>query len=234
MIILLTAVIPALVLIYFIYRKDKYQKEPTSQLLKGFGFGALSALGSFLISVPLMVLGFYPAEATTVGEHISVAVFGAAIPEELAKFFFLWLLLRNNKYYDEYVDGIVYAVCVGMGFAAFENVGYIFSDLENWAQIGIMRALSAIPGHFFFAVMMGYFYSKASFGNPASRGLNIALALLVPMALHAAYDGILMVSDAVGAVGAGLALFFGLYFFMIKTTKKSINKHLSNDETYTE
>lgn len=38
--VIIAAILPALVLVYFIYRKDKYEKEPVSQLLKGFGFGA--------------------------------------------------------------------------------------------------------------------------------------------------------------------------------------------------
>ena len=78
--ILIAAVLPALVLIYFIYRKDKFRKEPTGMLLKGFGFGALSALASFLISLPLGVMGFYPAEATTAAGHISTALFAASFP----------------------------------------------------------------------------------------------------------------------------------------------------------
>ena len=28
----------------------------------------------------------------------------------------------------EYVDGIVYAVCIGMGFAAYENIQYLFAS----------------------------------------------------------------------------------------------------------
>lgn len=229
--ILLSAVIPALVLVYFIYRKDKYKKEPTSQLIKGFGFGALSVFTSFLISVPSLLIGLYPAEATTVGDHIRTAVFAAAVPEELSKFFFLWLLLRRNKYFDEYVDGVVYAVCVGMGFAAFENVGYLLQNQEIWASVGFIRALSAIPGHFFFAVMMGYFYSKATFGGQARRNIYIALAILVPITLHALFDGLLMVSTIAGVAGAALMLFVGLYVFMAITTKKSFGKLLAKDES---
>ena len=227
---LLTAVIPALVLVYFIYRKDKYEKEPVNILLKGFGFGALSALASFFISVPLGTLGFYPSEPSTALDSIRVAVFGAAVPEELAKFFFLWLLLRNNKYYNEYVDGIVYAVCVGMGFAAFENVGYMFTNLDEWASIGILRALFPIPGHFFFAVSMGYFYSNASFGKPSAKGLNIALAIIVPIALHAVFDALLMISTIAGAAGSILMLFLGFFAWMAIKSKKRFDEQLGKDK----
>lgn len=233
-IILATAILPALVLVYFIYRKDKYEREPTSKLLAAFGLGALSALASFLISKPFGLMGLYPAEAVTVGGHIRVALFGAAIPEEVAKFVLLWLFLRRNRYFDEYVDGIVYAVCVGMGFAAFENIGYVFGSQEAWLATGIVRAVVSVPAHFFFAVSMGYFYSKAAFGPVDQQKRNITLALLVPIALHAAFDAILMVTDSVGAIAtAGLViLFLGLYVYMASISKKRFEEHLNTDGEY--
>ena len=73
-----------------------------------------------------MVLGMnidnqvYGSFAEAVGD----AFFLAAIPEEVAKLFMLWLLLRKNPFFDEHFDGIVYAVCVGLGFAGFENCSF--------------------------------------------------------------------------------------------------------------
>ena len=230
LLIILAAVLPALVLVYFIYRKDKYEKEPVPQLIKGFGFGALSALASFLLSVPSMYIGLYPAEATTVWGHLRTALFGAAVPEELAKYFFLWLLLRRNSHFNEYVDGIVYAVCVGMGFAAFENIGYLVSNYEQWAAVGLMRSIFSIPGHFFFAVTMGYFYSHARFGNPGKRNLNYALAIVLPILLHAAFDGCIMASNGFGLAGSAFCTFIGLYVYMATVSKARFETHLATDE----
>ena len=117
-IILLTALLPIAILVYYIYHKDKKLPEPTGQLVKAFLFGILSVPVSFCISIPLGLIGIYPVEATNILGSISTAFFGAAIPEEIAKFFMLWLLLRKNPYFDEKMDGIVYAVCISLGFAA--------------------------------------------------------------------------------------------------------------------
>ena len=230
--ILTTAVVPALILVGFIYFKDRIRREPTGQILKGFGFGALSALASFLVSMPLLWLGFYPADATTFGGHVATAFFGAAIPEELAKLFMLWLLLRNNKYFDEYADGMVYAVCIGMGFAALENIGYLFNNAESWVSVGLLRALVPIPGHFFFAITMGYFYSLASFGDPEKRSLNLCLAFLVPMLLHGAFDALLMVSTLGGGLAALLLFFIALYIYMAVKSKKRFEAHLAIDQKH--
>lgn len=229
--VIFAAIIPALALLYFIYRKDKYEKEPVSQLIKGFIFGALAVFASLLVSIPFLAIGLYPAEATTIGGHLRTALFSAAVPEELAKFFFLWLLLRNNRHFNEYVDGIVYAVCVGMGFAAIENIGYLFSNFNNWASVGIVRAIFSIPGHFFFAVAMGYFYSTARFGNPGKSKLNYILAITVPILLHAAFDGCLMVSNGFGLAGAAICTFLGLYIYMAASSKSRFERHLAIDDT---
>jgi len=231
LIILLSAVIPALVLLYFIYRKDEYQREPPSEILKGFGYGALSAMASFALSIPLGEFGFYPDEILSAGDAIRTAFFGAAIPEELAKYFFLGILLEKSKYFDEYVDGMVYAVCIGMGFAALENIFYLLGNISNWVAVSSVRGLISVPAHFFFAVTMGYFYSLAKFGNPAQKGWYIALAICVPILLHGAFDSLLMASEVIQYSASALALFLGLYIYMASSSKKKFHEHLALDDS---
>ena len=225
--ILIAAVLPAFVLIYYIYRKDKYQREPVRQLLKAFGYGILSVFVVLWVFGPAISMVTI-AEPTTAVAAFWNAFLTAGLPEEVAKLFCLWLFLRKNPYFDEYIDGIVYAVCVGMGFAAFENIGYLFSNVEAWREIGLLRAVLSIPGHFFFAVTMGYFYSKAVFGDPNLRTLNFVLALLVPVLLHGLFDALLMTSDALGGSASAIMLFGGLWFYMFSTSKKRIREHLEN------
>ena len=152
------ALIPVLLLIIYINRKDKMSPEPVGQLIRAFLLGLLSAPLSFVISVPSEMIGLYSEVVATVGDALRISFFGAAIPEEAAKLFILWIVVRNNKYFDEKMDGIVYAVCVSMGFAALENVLYLVSNVEDYMSVGISRAFTAIPGHFCFGIMMGYYY----------------------------------------------------------------------------
>ena len=230
LIVILAALAPALGLLYFIYNKDVLQKEPTREILKAFLYGAVSVAFSLLISLPLMGIGLVPGEPVTVWDNIRLAVFGAGIPEELAKFAMLWLFLRRCRYFDEYVDGIVYAACVGLGFAAVENIMYLIQNFQAWAYVGAMRALFSVPGHFFFAVVMGYYVSKVAFDDPSQRARNIFLAIALPMLLHSAFDALLMVSTVSAAATGLIALFAGLWIFMAKTSKKLFNKHLATDQ----
>ena len=77
-IILLTALLPIAILVYFIYHKDKKSPEPTGQLVKAFIFGILSIPLSFCMSIPLGLIGVYPAEATSIFGSVSAAFSSAA------------------------------------------------------------------------------------------------------------------------------------------------------------
>lgn len=228
-IILLIALLPVVILVYYIYHKDKKSPEPTGQLVKAFLFGILSVPVSFCLSIPFGIIGLYPIEATSILGSISTAFFGAAIPEEIAKFFMLWLLLRKNPYFDEKMDGIVYAVCVSLGFAALENIMYLFSNEEAYLSVGIARAIFAVPGHFCFGILMGYYYSLAKF-YPKTPKKNKVLILVAPIIVHGLYDSILFIINVTPAISGVLLIVFLVFCHkMWKYGSKSIQEHLSRD-----
>lgn len=214
--VLLAALAPVAVALWYIYKKDSTQPEPTSWLMKAFIYGALSAPLSFVFSVPLGAIFGLSLEAEVypgIFDAFADAFFLAAIPEELAKLIMLWLLLRKNPHYDEQFDGIVYAVCIGMGFAGIENIMYLTEGIadSSWIGIGISRALFSIPGHFLFAVLMGYYYSLYHFGIDRSMKAK-AMILVAPILAHGLFDGILMsmqVNEGLAVIG----MFLFLYFF---------------------
>ncbi|MBQ2886902.1 MAG: PrsW family intramembrane metalloprotease [Alphaproteobacteria bacterium] len=227
--ILLTALLPIAILVYYIYHKDKKLPEPTRQLVKAFFYGILSVPLSLCISIPLGLIGVYPTEATSILGSISSAFFGAAIPEEIAKFIMLWLLLRKTPYFDEKVDGIVYAVCVSLGFVALENIMYLFSNEEVYLSVGIARAIFAIPGHFCFGMLMGYYYSLAKF-YPKTLTKNKALILVAPIIVHGLYDSILFIINVTPAISGILLIVFLIFCHkMWKYGSKSIQEHLKID-----
>ena len=231
-IILLTALAPVAILIFYIYRRDKSSPEPVKLLLKAFGFGVVSVFVSLVISTPLGALGFYPDNPTTIIGSICTSFFGAAIPEEIAKLVMLWLVLRKNPYFDEKMDGIVYAVCISLGFAAFENVSYLFVYSEDFLSVGIVRAIFSVPGHFCFGVLMGYYYSLAKF-YPRSPKRNKTLVLLAPIVVHGLFDSILFISDATPAISGILSIVFVYFCYkMWKYCSRSIEEHLQRDGIY--
>ena len=223
------AVLPALILVYYVYTQDKLQREPTKNLVKAFFYGGGSVFASLLISVPFMKMGLFPQEIHTSMDAFRTAFFGAAIPEETAKLVLLWLFLRKCKDFDERMDGIVYAVCVGMGFAAFENLEYVIGAGSQWVTVGLSRSLTAIPGHFGFAVVMGYFFSLYYFDSYRAPLAGLKM-WLYPVLLHGTYDWIAMSQQVTPELSGAIALaILLLCFSMLKWAQKHMKKHLIAD-----
>ena len=223
LILLAAALLPAVLLWLYIWRQDS-NPEPTKQLVKAVLYGVVICIPVALLEVALQEILLGGEATSLIGTTID-AFFIAALPEECFKLLALWLVLRHNPYFDEHFDGIVYAVCVGLGFAAIENVFYILGE-EDWVQIAITRALLAVPGHYAFAVLMGYYYSLYHFVDHSPQ--TAACILLVPVAGHGVYDA-LALSGTVNAAVGGIS-FFVLIFFCIKIHKAARSKILTQIE----
>lgn len=229
-VVIASALLPAILLWLYIWKKDS-QPEPVSWLIKAVLGGALVIIPVIIVEQVLSTMLFgAEGEPTNLFETTAQAFLVAALPEETFKLLVLWLLLRRNPYFDEHFDGIVYAVCVGLGFAAVENVFYIINE-EAWVTIAISRALLAVPGHYAFAVLMGYYYSLYHFLDDSPK---VAVCiLLVPVLAHGVYDALVM-SGTVNPYVGGIC-FFVLIFFCVKMHKEAKSKVLAmieNDARY--
>lgn len=223
------AVLPAIILIYYTYQQDKLQREPVKNLVKAFFYGWMSVFASFFISMPSMRMGLFPQEINTLGDAFRMAFFGAAVPEESAKLFLLWLFLRKCRDFDERMDGIVYAVCVGMGFAAFENIEYLFASGTDWVTTGIGRSLTAIPGHFAFAVIMGYYYSLNHFDRYRAPLAGLKM-WLYPVIAHGLYDTVAMSASVTPELSGAISVTILLgCFWALKWARKRMQSHLLAD-----
>lgn len=233
-ILLIVALLPAALLWAYIWKKDP-QKEPTSLLIKAGLYGAGICLPVALLEFGIEAVLFgEDGTPSTLFDSTTMAFFVAAIPEESFKLLALWLVVRHNPYFDEHFDGIVYAVCVGLGFAAMENVGYVISEDENWLMVAVSRALLAVPGHYAFAVLMGYYYSLYHYVNRSVR--NKVMILLAPVLAHGIYDAMAMtslVNPVVGGVGAILLVYFciKMHKFAHKKVLAQIQKDHDSQET---
>lgn len=223
-IILALAILPVIVLASYIYYKDKYEKEPFRMLMFAF------LLGIFAIPLDILLVGFI--NNVWVGDTVFYEAFWeAGIPEELCKWTLFMLFIWPKKDFNEFFDGIVYAAFIGLGFACIENIMYVFDNESFGGALvtGVMRALLSVPGHFLFAVIMGYFLGMAKF-KPDLRNKYLILSILCPIVAHGLFDYLLMLSDALSEnnmelIAVGLyVIFIYLDIKMWKIGVKQINK----------
>jgi len=211
-ILLAAAVLPVLIILFAIYKADKINKEPIGKLILVFICGAFTVVPAAFLEIGLSE--FQPSGALIGGLYKGFCV--AGFSEELFKLLTLFLLIWRSRHFDEYFDGIVYAVYVSMGFACVENVMYVFSG-ESYSvsmATAATRAVLSVPGHFLFAVMMGYYLGLAKFA-PNRRRRYLLYAFLVPVFFHGTFDALLMVPEGMEEGGLKWVVTFVLFVVFI-------------------
>lgn len=215
------AVIPAVFLMKKIYNMDSYEKEPPELLracvIRGV-FAALLAIVLEIIGQTAMGLAKITPESKL---YVMILAFGVvAVAEEGAKMFFLYRLTWRNPNFNYRFDGIVYSAFVSLGFAAFENIKYVFS---YGLTVAFPRAILAVPGHLGFAIVFGYFYGRARMaanrGQQARAKSNLLTGYLCAVLLHGFYDTCAMTGTTRATV-VFLVFVAVMYIFIIHLVKK--------------
>ena len=221
MVLLLSAILPVAIILYFIYRND-IKKEPWQLLLKCFGFGMFSIIPTIIIE---MILNLGNVFHSSFVHSFYTAFIVAGFTEELLKFLILYWIIFKSKRFDQYYDGIVYAVFVSLGFAFVENIIYV---LQGGIGTAVGRAILSVPAHGLFGVIMGYFLSLAKFSDVEKIKHKLFPAFLLPMLFHGVFDFILMYGSTTQSPTIILLLFVSFVLLMILLWKFAIRK-IKND-----
>jgi RsiW-degrading membrane proteinase PrsW (M82 family) len=162
--------------------KDSLRKEPRRMLVFGFFLGGVAAaLATGLYDV-LAQFGYAGPGEGPVGQlAYFVGVVGPV--EEGAKFAVAWAVLFRTRWFDEPIDGLVYAAAVAIGFASLENALYAIQ--VNWPT-QLARAATTPLTHSVFSVLWGFGSGHALLVE--KRALWLALPLVAAAAAHGAYD----------------------------------------------
>ena len=181
------AILPGLLLIIYVYTKDKVEKEPIGVILKLVVFGAISCfLAGYVNTFRAASIPYQPG---TLEYALNISFLVAAVDEEILKFLALRLGSWNTRAFNYRFDGVVYGLSAAVGFAVLENITYV---AQYGFSTAIVRAFTAVPLHAFCGVFMGVFYSyskKSSIlGRKADTIVYTVLSLLVPMLIHGTYD----------------------------------------------
>jgi RsiW-degrading membrane proteinase PrsW (M82 family) len=221
MLLIFVSLAPVLALIMLIYFKDKYEKEPFKTLLWAFFLGMLIVIP--VVIIEQLLSNYFTKKFDVPDGNLSSAAYNAFIvasfTEEAFKMLVFMIFIWRNKNFNEKFDGIVYAALISLGFAAVENVLYVF---QNGMPTGILRAFTAVPGHAIFGITMGFFLGLAKF-DKVKRGIYLMSAFMAPFFLHGVYDFILMSQQTIL-----LLLFIPYLIFMFIFAWKRMKTHSEN------
>lgn len=237
---ILLAILPGAVLFIFIRWRDRLRPEPVKEILIAFLLGALIILPAIFLEKWIhQIQPLYPDTCPLWLKCTWTGFIAAGFPEELVKILALLLFFRWRRHQNEYMDGIVYAACIGLGFALAENIKYIVMILDNeglgltLTSTVVSRALLSVPCHFACGVLMGYFFSYFLF-IPVRRWLSLTLALVVPFLFHGLYDALSFIYDYHPILQkywtfVFLFAFFAIFFYVNQLCVKAIRSALKTD-----
>jgi protease PrsW len=167
------AALSALAWSYLFLRRDRFDPEPRSLLIKLFFGGVLAAI----------VAGFVNEGALEAGVSEGVVVAFVAPPvEEVLKLAAVIFFAYRSRHFTQRVDGAIYGASCGFGFAFIENFLYA---LEFGAGTLALRSVLLPIGHPLFTGVAGYFLAKTRFDHGP---LQAMMGLVFAIALHMAWN----------------------------------------------
>lgn len=167
------SLLPTAFWFWLFVRRDPHP-EPPRLLARTFGYGMIAWVLAAVLE--LSVLGL-PGPTL-------VLVVSAAI-EEAAKLLAASTAARERDF-DEPMDGLVYAVTAALGFSLVENLSY---GLKFGVEVAAWHGLITTLAHALFSAPLGYALALSRFSGGRAW---LPLGLLVSVALHVAFNGLLM------------------------------------------
>lgn len=184
---------PVVAIFFFLWAKDRYEKEPLRRIILTAGIGAAAAIP--IVVVELLwghVLEEIPNLA--VNELAFMAFVEVGLTEEFFKGVAFFITAYWSKHMNEPYDGVIYGAAAALGFAAVENVLYV---LAGGVGVALLRALTAVPAHAMFGIFIGYFAGRAKFTSyPALRPILILVGFALAVFQHGLYDFLLFITQS--------------------------------------
>jgi RsiW-degrading membrane proteinase PrsW (M82 family) len=184
------AVIPAVFWLGFFYLMDRHEPEPKPLVVGVCVLGALVAapLADFVQyqAVPPVALEVHGISAWS-ADRLVYAILIQGLAQEMCKYAAVRYTVYLSREFDEPMDGIIYMMACGTGFAVWVN--YHAIGKQGHAVILSTAAAQAVVitlAHASFAGMLGYVMGRAKFSRRSApvRGILLMLGLLVAAVLN--------------------------------------------------
>ena len=214
-------VLPALVWLSYYLRKDVHP-EPRLMILKVFLWGSFITLPVFLVQLGLSAL---LAELKLPSFIVSILYWFVVIA--LTEEFFKYLVVRgkvfNSRDLDEPLDIMLYMIIAALGFAALENILYLFSPadnlsfnqvLNNTLIISFVRFIGATFLHTLASGTLGYFLALSFYETKNKIWLFLA-GLSIAAILHGLYNFSIMTFKGTLQFAIPITILTGLAIFVI-------------------
>ena len=205
---LLVTILPPILIVIIFAVSDKF-KEPNKEIILVFISGILITIPAYYTNNFLYDLYL---NYSFISRSLAESFLSAAVVEEGLKFLVLYFVVYRLHEFNEPMDAIVYGVCASLGFAALENIYYVW-NASTWdmnpIRLLIERSVFPLAAHGIFGVFMGYFFMRYVFIH---KSRSLFLSFLIPYLLHGFYNYFI----SINYFAISLALIIVSWFIGIK------------------
>jgi RsiW-degrading membrane proteinase PrsW (M82 family) len=203
--------LPACVWLYFLLKEDERCPEPRPLILIAFLSGALAVA---------FALPFEHLSKVLLQSDLAVIVTWATI-EEVLKYALVSLTVLWRRAVDESVDLVIYMITAALGFAALENVLFFFQALttvglwgsEGAIATGNLRFVGSTLLHIIASAAIGFALAYGFRAHRAVRALYAVAGLILAIALHAAFNFLIISGDGSHTLFAFFVVWIGAVIF---------------------
>jgi protease PrsW len=239
--------VPMFLFAVFVNWLDRYEKEPKLLLGAAFVWGVVIAGGGAYILNTAFGIGIYALTGSEGAAEFGTTSIVAPIIEEALKglaVLVVFLMFRNE--FDSVLDGVVYAAVTAMGFAALENVlyiyrnGYLESGWEGFWVLVIIRVALVGWMHPFFTAFTGIGLAIARMTrNVLAKIIAVPTGYAIAVVAHAfhnTFSGLiggvegLLAGTFVDYLGYAVMLIFIIWMIVYERNilKKNLRDELNN------
>lgn len=213
---------PGLLWLWYFYRQDRYEPEPLKLIFKVFFGGILLVIPAGLLEQfwrPQLISAINNGKWVN---YLVMAFLVVALIEEGLKTGFLWWVIGRNRELNEPVDGIIYGITLGLGFASLENL--LWASMFGFG-VAALRAVVTTLAHASFTGWTGYYIAKYKLGSGYRRAYTTSLVwvgFLVALVSHGLYDFLLFLRNSIASLFAFILVAMLLYRLYM-TLKEQVN-----------
>ncbi len=198
----------------FIRWLDRYEREPLWMHAASFAWGAVIACGAAFVLNTALGWGLFVITGSAEAANFGTTSLVAPVVEELLKgLAVLLVFLCFRREFDSVVDGLTYAGITATGFAAVENVLYIYrdgyaeGDMEGLWTVAFIRIVLVGWMHPFFTAFTGIGLALARTSRtPTRRWVAPLVGLTLAIATHAFHNTFASLLGGVEGFVLGLAV----------------------------
>lgn len=234
-------VLPALVWLSYYLRKDVHP-EPNRMILKIFLLGSFITLPTLAVQLAmskimdmgLIKFGFpsikniieLPLNSINIPLLIFILIYWfliIALTEEFFKYLVVKEKVYNSRHLDEPLDIMLYMIISALGFAALENILYLFSPadnlsfnqvLNNTLIVSFIRFIGATFLHTLASGTLGYFLALSFYETKNKIWLFLA-GLSIAAISHGLYNFSIMSFKGILQIVVPVTILVGLAIFVI-------------------